>query len=147
MNATHSPPRSTAEGALLEISNLLTEFSRCIDARDRAALSLLFGEGAVLDFNGFEMRGRDAIRKGTPRSSQARGTTRHLWTNLQILSASADRIRTRAMQMTLEQGEGASLQVRVSDLSDEFAKGGDGRWLFASRIMTRQIDARSGVAE
>ena len=50
------------------------------------------------------------------------------------------RIETVAVQLTFEQtGADPNTQLRVNDLSDQFAKGPDGTWRFARRVISRAM--------
>lgn len=124
-----------------DIERLLSDFAWFADRGDGAGLAKLFLDDAVLHVGGEEHRGRVSIAADCDRRAKdPKRTVRHVWSNLRVDRKSEDRIAATAVQLTFEQkGSNPTTQLRVNDLQDEFARGPDGIWRFARRVIHRAM--------
>jgi uncharacterized protein (TIGR02246 family) len=125
----------------LEIERLFTDFSWCADQGDAAGLSRLFAPDGVLCVGGQEIKGPEAIRNELTTRAQIPGRkTRHVWSNLRIVSMDDRSAETTATQLTFEQsGADKPTQLRISDLSDILHRDTQGQWRFVRRLISRQM--------
>jgi len=126
---------------LRDIERLLSDFAWFADRGDGKSLSELFLPDAQLQVAGQEHRGREAIAQDClRRASDPHRLVRHVWSNLRIQSEADDQVNTAAVQLTFEQTSASpNAQLRVNDLLDQFAKGPDGAWRFARRVISRAM--------
>ncbi|WP_432258371.1 nuclear transport factor 2 family protein [Cupriavidus sp. TMH.W2] len=129
----------------LEIERLFNEFSWCVDHGDAAGLSGLFASDGVLCVGGQEIKGQLAIGDEASRRSRIPGRkTRHVWSNLRVVSMDDHSAETTAVQLTFEQnGPERPAQLRISDLSDTLRRDSQGQWRFARRLINREMTVAS----
>lgn len=122
-----------------EIERLFSEFSWCVDHGDVAGLSGLFVPDGRICMGGQEIQGASAIGDDLARRFQTPGRkTRHVWSNLRVVSMDEQSVETTAVQLTFEQvGEEKPGQLRISDLSDTLHRDSEGRWRFVRRMINR----------
>ncbi|MDB5875455.1 MAG: ring hydroxylating beta subunit [Ramlibacter sp.] len=126
---------------LRELERLLSDFAWFADRGDGRSLAELFLEDAVLHVGGQQHHGRESIAADCYRRASEPGRkVRHVWSNLRVQDETDGRINTAAIQLTFEQTEAhAKTQLRVNDLLDQFAKGPEGTWRFARRVISRAM--------
>lgn len=131
------------------IERLLSDFAWNADRGDGEALSQLFVENGVLSLSGIDYTGRMEIADTVARRAQIQGRhTRHMWSNLRIVSSDTQESVTTAIQITFERNsvEGTA-QVRVNDLVDIFQRDMNGMWLFRRRTIQREMALTFSHAE
>jgi len=123
------------------VAHLFSEFSRCVDEGDAGGLSALFTSDGVLRVGDMEIRGQAAIGHDLVERARPPGRiTRHIWSNLRILSKNGQSMQTAALQLTFEQsGPDKPTQLRISDLFDHLQREHDGKLRFVSRIIDRKM--------
>ena len=123
------------------LEELLTDFAWHADRGDGDALGALFQPEATLEVGGQKHQGRTEISADCyRRASDPTRKVRHIWSNLRLLKADSNHVRTAAVQMTFEQSaKSEGTQVRVNDLLDVFVRAEDGRWRFAERTISRAM--------
>src|SRR5258705_1096316 len=126
---------------LREIEGLLSDFAWYADRGDGEGLAALFLPDAALVVSGEEHRGRERIADDCRRrASDPSRKVRHVWSNLRVEGEDGGEVRTAAIQLTFEQSGGQpGTQLRINDLSDRFAKGPDGQWRLAHRLIARPM--------
>jgi hypothetical protein len=143
MNDSLSTAVMVPPADLERIRELLTSFAWFADRGDGDGLSRLFLPEAVLHVGGQDHVGREQIAQDCRRRAAVPGRkVRHVWSNLRIERAAADRISTTAVQLTFEQfeqQEGAPTHLRVNDMLDTFARDPSGQWHFAGRRIERAL--------
>ncbi len=123
------------------IEQLLSSFAWHADRGEGEMLSQLFLPDGVLFVGGQEHRGRKPIADDCClRAAAPQRKTRHVWSNLRIVSADENHMVTTAIQLTYEQpGADQPTQLRINDMFDEFAKDADGAWRFSQRTIRREL--------
>lgn len=126
---------------VLEIERLFSDFAWHADRGEGSRLSELFVEDGVLCLGGNEYKGRSEIAEDVDRRARTQGRkTRHVWSNLRIVSIDPDAVVTTAIQLTFEQNTlESAAQVRINDLLDTLQRSSDGRLRFARRTIQREI--------
>jgi len=124
-----------AQSDLQSIERLFSDFAFCADHSDAEGLATLFIEDGALCIGDRRSFGRSQIAA----DCQARFTipdrkTRHIWSNLRVISLTSDRAVTTALQLTFETiGSATSTRLRVNDVFDELCKDAGGSWRFVNR--------------
>ena len=121
------------------IEDLLTAFGNCADRGDGDGIAELFLDDGTLTMGTQPVRGRAAIASFTnERCADPQRKTRHVWSNLKLIATAGATLQAVCIQQTYEQiGADRPAVVRVSDVSDEFARDEQGQWRFASRRILR----------
>ena len=120
------------------VETLLTDFATGVDRGDAALLSAIFAEDAELLASGIGLaaKGRAAIvERLFGQSTKADIVFRHFWTNLRIVSFSADAAEAESLAMTLLAPRTAphDKQLMCGEAFDLIRRSSDGTWRFASR--------------
>lgn len=123
------------------IERLLSDFAWHADRGEGELLAQLFLPDGVLFVAGQEFSGRKPIADDCCRKfAIPQRKTRHVWSNLRVVSADENHMVTTAIQLTYEQlGAGQPTQLRINDMFDEFAKDADGAWHFSQRTIRREL--------
>ncbi len=122
-----------------EIENLFFRYARGFDEDDLDSLAACFTEHAKL-FSGEWLHGREAIRAALAARRQTRADQgqlpRHIHTNIAIEPRGDDEATVHSLfSLALTTREGVSIEV-VGTYEDTVVRQ-DGRWLIASRKITR----------
>jgi hypothetical protein len=123
------------------IEALVVEFAWLVDHGRAAELPDLFTPDGVFLATGIELRGREALEaRFSTRGARQDRTSRHVCTNLRIEMDGADRARGTVVLINYRhdgEGMGPPVPLLVGEWDDEYARGADGRWRFASRRLSR----------
>lgn len=126
-----------------DLGVLLSDFWFEVDHRGGTAASGYFTPDATLRFEDASFRGTaqiDAVYAG--RAARGARVSRHLVTNLHLLTVDADRVSAvSALLLFAEDGEPPrtrTMPALIADVWDEFARL-DGRWLISSRWIRNQF--------
>ncbi len=122
-----------------EIEDLLTTFGDCADRANGGELAELFVDDGTLIMGTQQARGRLAIMAfTTERFVDPARKTRHVWSNLKLVTTADAQLQAASIQQTFEQiGADQPAQIRVSDVTDEFVRDAGGSWRFMSRRISR----------
>jgi uncharacterized protein (TIGR02246 family) len=125
-----------------EIEALQAEFAWLIDRGDSSQVADLFtNDGRYARASGEVSVGREAIRLAyAARIAHGVRTSRHVFTNLRVRQLAPGRVHASSI-LTLYALDGPPLipteVMLVADYDDECVRGEDGRWRYASRVVTR----------
>lgn len=120
-----------------EIEGLIAEFAWRIDHVSGEGVEDLFTPDGVYAVNDWAAEGRDEIARFYERR-RARGerTSRHVYTNLRLHTASEERAEGTCV-LTLHAADGTPplplSPLMVADYDDIYVRGHDGVWRFARR--------------
>lgn len=124
-----SEVRSTLEA-------LVARFAWQVDHRDGDGVEELFTPEGVYGFSFGDLVGREQIAGFYELRRAARRTSRHLFSNLHVHHADETSAAATCV-LTLHAAKGSAPlpmdPVMVADYDDEFTRGDDGIWRFASR--------------
>ena len=133
---------TASERAAVEaVERLMTEYAWSADHRDAQSLAELFALDGRLWLGGHRMQGRTEIAAFCGQRFSVPGRqTRHVWSNLRLGEFEGQHLKTTSLQLTFEQsGETQPVQVRVSDVSDEWQRDAQGRWRLAWRTVSQAL--------
>jgi 3-phenylpropionate/cinnamic acid dioxygenase small subunit len=122
-----------------QIRNLLGRYTECMDLGDFDGLASLFTEAVMTDWEGNEIgRGFEAIKANYANGTQlydGRPGTKHVTTNVQMeVDEDAGTAWAKSAYVVFQGTPNLHLQPIITGrYSDEFARGGDGRWHFTVR--------------
>ena len=128
-----------------EIEALLAEFAWLIDHDQSERVAELFTEqGSYGRADGGRSVGREALRRAyAARADRGPRLARHLFTNLRLQFGNhPDRLTGQCVLLLFADDGQAPLPAEVNlvaDYEDEFERGDDGIWRFASRTVTHQF--------
>lgn len=119
-----------------ELEALLARFAWQVDHDHGHGVEELFTPGGVYGFSFGDLVGREQIAGFYELRRAALRTSRHLFTNLHIHRADASSASATCV-LTLHAAKGSAPlpldPVMVADYDDEYVRGEDGIWRFASR--------------
>ena len=120
-----------------EIEGLIAEFAWRIDHANGEGVEELFTPDGVYAFNDWAAEGREQIADFyEQRRARAQRTSRHVYTNLRLRTASEERAAGTCV-LTLHAADGPPplplSPLMVADYDDLYARGDDGVWRFARR--------------
>lgn len=119
------------------IEALNAAFAWLVDHRWGEGVSELFLEDGIYAAPGLELRGRREIaRFYTERRARGLRTSRHVFTNLHLLEARAERAAaTVILTLYARDGDGPlpATPVAIMDYEDEYIRDSEGRWRYARR--------------
>lgn len=120
-----------------KLGDIITAFCWYADHGKADKIPDLFTEDGCLNAPGMVVQGKaDLTELFEGRAKQAGRSSRHLWSNMRILSVDADRIEAVVTATTyIGTGEPPMFPETtvVGDSYETFEKGDDGRWRFAER--------------
>ncbi len=124
----------------IELEQLLSESFAWVDHGEADRVPKLCAEGFALHAPGTDLALEQFTQVMTLRAS-ASHTSRHLWSNLQVLGVDGDAVDIAFVVCVHRRDEGADVTTRmVVDFVDRWARTPDG-WCLASRTMTPVFDA------
>ena len=125
---------------VLAIQRLLSDFAWHADRGEADHLAQLFLLDGSLHVGGKKLLGRQQIADDCrERAAVAGRKTRHTWSNLRVEATGPGTASATAIQFTYEQRADRPVELRINDLADLLIKDGDGRWRFARRTVSRQM--------
>ncbi|MBT7953843.1 MAG: SnoaL-like domain-containing protein [Rhodospirillaceae bacterium] len=130
-----------------ELGDLITTFCWYADHGEAAKIPELFTLDGRISAPGMDVQGKaDLTELFETRAKQAGRLSRHLWSNLRILSASPDRIEAVVTATTfIGTGDQPAMPETyvVGDSYETFEKGSDGHWRIAERRLDLAFKADS----
>jgi len=138
---------------LLELSALNADYWSRVDQRRDDPVDALYLESGILTAGSMTLDGRAAIREFFERrnveQSQSGRRTRHVHTNLELVSESADRVLCRSTILVFA-GVGdvplaSAPPSTIADVEDVCVRDAFGRWRFERRVL-KPVFVGSGAA-
>jgi hypothetical protein len=133
---SHDPHDSLDPGIRQSLEALLTEFSWRADHAQGERLAELFTATGRIVTPMFTAEGREAIAAHFRARAVAARTSRHLWSNFRLESATPTRVRAVVYILTFlreDTDPGPAKTFMVGDSFETFERDADGLWRFAER--------------
>jgi len=130
-----------------ELGDLITTFCWYADHGEEVKIPDLFTADGRISAPGMDVQGKaDLTELFEGRAKQAGRQSRHLWSNMRILSVEPDRIEAVVTATTyIGSGDQPATPESyvVGDSYETFEKGSDGQWRFAERRLDLAFKADS----